>query len=165
MPPLSRNDRSMRCSVSLISADNGVVDIQSAAAFGEATVNITSTLSAFGGVRYTNDHKEFTLDGVKDTGVLNDGVFPGRVGLRQVDPGNYIQAGSSTGIVVLTLLHPISVIFTVPEDSLPQIMTRVQSEAAEAEFDVTIVNSEVHQAVTELVGLMKSGIPDASPDL
>jgi multidrug efflux system membrane fusion protein len=53
----------------------------------------------------------------------------GRVGLRQVDPGNYIQAGSSTGIVVLTLLHPISVIFTVPEDSLPQIMAQVKSGA------------------------------------
>ena len=53
----------------------------------------------------------------------------GRVGLRQVDPGNYLQAGSSTGIVVLTLLHPISVIFTVPEDSLPQIMARVHSGA------------------------------------
>jgi guanylate kinase len=37
--------------------------------------------------------------------------------------------------------------------------------AAEAEFDVTIVNSEVHQAVAELVDLMKSGTPDSSPDL
>ena len=53
----------------------------------------------------------------------------GRVGLRLVDPGNYIQAGLSTGIVVLTLLHPISVIFTVPEDSLPQIMARVHAGA------------------------------------
>ena len=54
----------------------------------------------------------------------------GRVGLRQVDPGNYIQAGSSTGIVVLTLLRPISVIFAVPEDSVPAIMARVQANAA-----------------------------------
>jgi multidrug efflux system membrane fusion protein len=53
----------------------------------------------------------------------------GRVGLRQVDPGNYIQAGSATGIVVLTLLHPISVIFNVPEDTLPQIMARVHAAA------------------------------------
>jgi membrane fusion protein, multidrug efflux system len=51
----------------------------------------------------------------------------GRVGLRQVDPGNYIQAGATTGIVVLTLLRPISVIFSVPEDSLPAILSRVQS--------------------------------------
>jgi multidrug efflux system membrane fusion protein len=53
----------------------------------------------------------------------------GRVGLRLVDPGNYIQAGSSTGIVVLTLLHPISVIFNVAEDDLPQIMSRVHAAA------------------------------------
>jgi len=53
----------------------------------------------------------------------------GRVGLRLVDPGNYVQAGLSTGLVVLTLLHPISVIFTVPEDSLPQIMARVHAGA------------------------------------
>jgi membrane fusion protein, multidrug efflux system len=53
----------------------------------------------------------------------------GRVGLRLVDPGNYVQAGSATGLVVLTLLHPISVLFNVPEDYLPQIMTRVHAAA------------------------------------
>jgi len=47
----------------------------------------------------------------------------GRVGLRQVDPGNYVTPTSlTTGIVVLTQLEPISVIFTVPEDNLPQVM-------------------------------------------
>lgn len=47
----------------------------------------------------------------------------GRVGLRQVDVGNYVTPTSLTnGIVVLTQLEPISVIFTVPEDSLPQVM-------------------------------------------
>jgi multidrug efflux system membrane fusion protein len=45
----------------------------------------------------------------------------GRVGLRQVDPGNYIQTSSTTGIVVITQLQPISVIFTLPEDSLQQV--------------------------------------------
>jgi multidrug efflux system membrane fusion protein len=53
----------------------------------------------------------------------------GRVGLRLIDPGNYVQAGSSTGLVVLTLLKPISVIYNVPEDSLPQIMARVQARS------------------------------------
>jgi membrane fusion protein, multidrug efflux system len=53
----------------------------------------------------------------------------GRVGLRLVDPGNYVQTGSTTGIVVITQLQPISVIFAVPEDSLPQIMARVQAGA------------------------------------
>jgi multidrug efflux system membrane fusion protein len=50
----------------------------------------------------------------------------GRVGLRLVDPGNYVQT-SDSGIAVLTQLHPISVIFTVPEDELPQILTQMKS--------------------------------------
>ena len=51
----------------------------------------------------------------------------GRVGLRLVDPGNYVQTSSTTGIAVVTQLDPISVIFTVPEDVVPQIMTQFQS--------------------------------------
>jgi multidrug efflux system membrane fusion protein len=46
----------------------------------------------------------------------------GRVGLRLVDPGNYVQTSNSTGIAVITQLQPISVIFTLPEDDLPEIM-------------------------------------------
>src|SRR5580700_7809988 len=58
----------------------------------------------------------------------------GRVGLRQVDPGNYLQTGSSTGIVVLTVLKPTTVEFAVPEDSVPQVIGRVH---AGAELPVT----------------------------
>jgi membrane fusion protein, multidrug efflux system len=54
----------------------------------------------------------------------------GRVGLRLVDPGNYVQAGSSTGLVVLTKLKPTTVEYAVPEDDLPQIMARVHSGEA-----------------------------------
>src|SRR5580698_1274299 len=53
----------------------------------------------------------------------------GRVGLRQIDPGNYVQTSSTTGIVMLTKLNPTTVEFAVPEDSLPQIMARVQAGA------------------------------------
>lgn len=51
----------------------------------------------------------------------------GRVGLRLVDPGNYVQTSSTTGIAVVTQLDPISVIFTVPEDVVPQIVTQFQN--------------------------------------
>ncbi|HVH79332.1 MAG TPA: efflux RND transporter periplasmic adaptor subunit, partial [Stellaceae bacterium] len=51
----------------------------------------------------------------------------GRVGLRQVDPGNYVQTSSATGIVVVTQLQPISVIFTLPEDSLPPVLKQVHA--------------------------------------
>ena len=53
----------------------------------------------------------------------------GRVGLRQVDPGNYVQTSDATGIVVVTQLQPISVIFTLPEDNLPEVMKRVRAGA------------------------------------
>lgn len=45
----------------------------------------------------------------------------GRVGLRQVDEGNYVQNGDPNGIVVITQLQPISVIFPLPEDNVPEI--------------------------------------------
>jgi multidrug efflux system membrane fusion protein len=48
----------------------------------------------------------------------------GRVGLRQVDPGNYVQTSDPNGIVVVTQLQPISVIFTLPEDNLPEVFKR-----------------------------------------
>ncbi len=54
----------------------------------------------------------------------------GRVGLRQVDAGNYVQTSDPNGIVVVTQLQPISVIFTLPEDNLPQVMARVRAGAA-----------------------------------
>lgn len=45
----------------------------------------------------------------------------GVVGLRQVDPGNIVHASDSTGLVVITQVHPIAVIFTLPEEQLPQV--------------------------------------------
>jgi multidrug efflux system membrane fusion protein len=53
----------------------------------------------------------------------------GRVGLRLVDQGNYVTAGDGTGIAVITQLRPISVVFTVAEDNLPQIVKRIRAEA------------------------------------
>ena len=46
----------------------------------------------------------------------------GRVGLRQVDVGNYVQTSDTNGIVLITELSPISVIFNLPEDNIPQVM-------------------------------------------
>ena len=45
----------------------------------------------------------------------------GVVGLRLVDPGNIVHASDSTGLVVITQIHPIAIIFTLPEDQLPQV--------------------------------------------
>ena len=48
----------------------------------------------------------------------------GRLGLRLVDPGNYVQVGSSTSLAVITQVEPISVIFTLPEDQLTAVLQR-----------------------------------------
>src|SRR5882757_6701882 len=53
----------------------------------------------------------------------------GRVGLRQVDLGNYVTAGDATGLVVITQLEPISVLFTLPEDNLQAVAKRVRAGA------------------------------------
>ncbi len=49
----------------------------------------------------------------------------GRVGLRLVDPGNYIQASASTVITTVTQMQPITVIFPIPEDNLPDVMPQL----------------------------------------
>ena len=53
----------------------------------------------------------------------------GRVGLRQVDAGNYITAGSTTGVVVITQMDPIDIVFSLPEDDVPAIQARVAQGA------------------------------------
>jgi membrane fusion protein, multidrug efflux system len=53
----------------------------------------------------------------------------GRVGLRLVDAGNYVQPTDATGLVVITQLDPISVIFSTPEDNWPRITQRFNSGA------------------------------------
>jgi multidrug efflux system membrane fusion protein len=74
--------------------------------------------------------------GVVDTARVNllytriTAPVTGRVGLRLVDPGNYVQTSDTSGVVVITQIDPISVIFSVPEDNEPQIMARMMSGAA-----------------------------------
>lgn len=50
----------------------------------------------------------------------------GRIGLRLVDPGNMVRASDTNGLVVITQLQPISVIFPIPEDNLPQALRRLK---------------------------------------
>lgn len=54
----------------------------------------------------------------------------GRAGLRQVDPGNIVRGSDPNGIVVITQLDPIAVVFSVPQDDLPALMKRVRSKDA-----------------------------------
>lgn len=51
----------------------------------------------------------------------------GRVGLRLVDPGNIVHATDTTGMLVITQVQPIAVIFTLPEDSLPEVVAEMKN--------------------------------------
>jgi membrane fusion protein, multidrug efflux system len=53
----------------------------------------------------------------------------GRVGLRQVDPGNIVHTSDTTGLVVITELKPIFVVFTLPADELPAVLKQIRSGA------------------------------------
>jgi membrane fusion protein, multidrug efflux system len=51
----------------------------------------------------------------------------GRVGLRLIDPGNYVQTTNTTGLVVLAQVEPISVIFVIPEDVIQDVWNQVRA--------------------------------------
>jgi membrane fusion protein, multidrug efflux system len=77
----------------------------------------------------------------------------GQVGLRLVDPGNYVQSSSTTGIVMITQMQPISVLFSVPEDNLPDIIPRVRSGA-------TLTVEAYDRANTRLLATGELGVLD-----
>jgi multidrug efflux system membrane fusion protein len=53
----------------------------------------------------------------------------GRLGLRQVDQGNIVHAADANGVVVITEVQPVTVVFTLPQDNLPALMQRVKTNA------------------------------------
>jgi multidrug efflux system membrane fusion protein len=54
----------------------------------------------------------------------------GRIGLRTVDPGNYVTMGDATSICIIIQIQPISVLFTIPEDTLPAVRKRLKAGAS-----------------------------------
>jgi multidrug efflux system membrane fusion protein len=74
-----------------------------------------------------------TDQGVIDAAKLNlvyskiTSPIDGRVGLRLVDPGNIVHAADTNGLLVITQIQPISVIFTIAEDQLPAVLQRYRA--------------------------------------
>ena len=86
----------------------------------------------------------------------------GRTGIRLIDPGNIVHAADTTGIVVVTQMQPIAVIFTLPEEDLeavnaalsagPVTVTTVSRQGGE-ELDrgtLTLIDNEIQQATGTL---------------
>ena len=53
--------------------------------------------------------------------------IPGRLGLRQVDPGNIIRSSDVAGLVVITQIDPITVVFTIPQDNLQRVLKQLKA--------------------------------------
>ncbi|HWE22973.1 MAG TPA: efflux RND transporter periplasmic adaptor subunit [Myxococcales bacterium] len=87
--------------------------------------NARATMGQFeGAVRIDQaqiDSAKLNLDYARITSPI-DGV----TGVRLVDPGNLVHATDTNGIVVLTQLDPIAVLFTLPQDNLPQVAQQMQ---------------------------------------
>src|SRR5258707_11128626 len=54
----------------------------------------------------------------------------GRIGLRLVDPGNYVTMADATSLCIIIQVQPISVLFTIPEDALPPVRQRLKGGAS-----------------------------------
>jgi multidrug efflux system membrane fusion protein len=66
------------------------------------------------------DAVKVQLDYCRITAPIN-----GRVGLRLMDPGNIVHTTDTTGLVVITQLQPITVVFTIPEDNIPSVLDQL----------------------------------------
>jgi multidrug efflux system membrane fusion protein len=76
-----------------------------------------------------------TSQGAVDSAQLNltychiTAPVSGRVGLRLIDQGNYVTPGDASGLVILTQVKPITVIFPLPEDNIPEVLKQVRAGA------------------------------------
>jgi multidrug efflux system membrane fusion protein len=74
-----------------------------------------------------------TDEGTVDNAKLNitysriDAPISGRIGLRLVDPGNMVHSSDTNGLLVITQVQPISAIFTIAEDQLPQVVQKLHA--------------------------------------
>ncbi len=73
-----------------------------------------------------NDRGTVNYDQVQLSYCRITAPISGRIGLRLMDPGNVVQAGSTTILAVITQVQPITVIFTMAEDSLGQVRARMR---------------------------------------
>jgi len=77
----------------------------------------------------------------------------GQVGLRLIDQGNYVQTSNTSGIAVITQMQPISVLFSVPQNNVPDIIKRMRSGA-------TLPVTAYDQGNTKLLATGKLGTID-----
>lgn len=83
----------------------------------------------------------------------------GRIGLRTMDPGNYISAGGTTGIAVITKIAPIDVSFTVPQDHIPSVLG---AQKADARLPVAALDRAGNKTLAQGVFLTLDNLVDTA---
>ena len=87
----------------------------------------------------------------------------GRVGLRLVDQGNIVHASDQVGLVIITQIRPISVIFTLPESNLREVTKRVAANDGDHPFTVIATDQENNQILDQgELGAMDNQIDQAT---
>jgi membrane fusion protein, multidrug efflux system len=87
----------------------------------------------------------------------------GRVGLRLVDQGNIVHASDLTGLVIITQIRPISVIFTLPESNLREVTKRVAANDGDQSLTVIATDQENNQILDQgELGAMDNQIDQAT---
>lgn len=86
--------------------------------------SITADQATIAGAQAAIDSAKLNLLYTKITAPIS-----GRIGLKLVDVGNMIHASDATGLAVITQLQPISVLFSIPEEQLPPILTKLRQNA------------------------------------
>ena len=87
----------------------------------------------------------------------------GRVGLRLVDQGNIVHASDQAGLVIITQIRPIAVIFTLPESNLREVTKRVAANDGDHPFTVIATDQENNQILDQgELGAMDNQIDQAT---
>lgn len=87
----------------------------------------------------------------------------GRVGLRLVDQGNIVHASDQAGLVIITQIRPISVVFTLPESNLREVTKRVAANDGDQSFTVIATDQENNQILDQgELGAMDNQIDQAT---
>jgi multidrug efflux system membrane fusion protein len=97
----------------------------------------------------------------------------GRLGLRQTDPGNIVHAADASGVVVITEVQPVTVVFTLPQDNLPAVLQRLKGaklavEAWDRGFRTRLASGElvtVDNVIDITTGTVKLKAKFANADL
>jgi membrane fusion protein, multidrug efflux system len=128
----------------LAQAEGQLAKDQAAAVYAKAAAERYKTLYAAGVVSKDREQTQAAAAGQAEGAILADQAaiqaakvnlafahitspIDGVVGLRQVDPGNIVHASDATGLILVTQLKPISVIFTLPEDQLPDVQKALRN--------------------------------------